>query len=47
MAKFKHIDLSKDGYEEQFYEDFLKKINFYKENEEKIVNTVEIFKFVK
>jgi serine/threonine protein kinase len=47
LVKFKYIDLSKDGYEEEFYEDFTRKIDFYRNNEEKKVNTVEIFKYVK
>lgn len=45
--KFKYIDLSKDGFEEEFYQDFTRKVDFYRNNEEKKVNTVEIFKYVK
>ena len=45
--KFKYIDLSKDGYEEEFFQDYLRKIEFYRNNEEKKVNTVEIFKFTR
>ena len=47
LVKFKYIDLSKDGYEEEFLQDYLKKIDFYRNNEEKKVNTVEIFKFAR
>ena len=47
LVKFKYIDLSKDGYEEEFLQDYLRKIDFYRNNEEKKVNTVEIFKFVR
>lgn len=32
LAKFKYIDLSKDGYEEEFYQDFYNKIQFYQKN---------------
>ena len=47
LVKFKWIDLTKDGYEDEFYQDYIKKIEFYRNNEDKKANTVEIFKFVK
>jgi serine/threonine protein kinase len=47
LAKFRYIDLSKDGYEEEFYQDFARKIEFYQKNEEKEANTVTVYKYVK
>jgi serine/threonine protein kinase len=47
LVKFKHIDLTKDGYEEEFFRDYTARIDFYRNNEDKKANTAEIFKFTK
>ena len=47
LCRFKYINLSRDGYEEEFYEDFEKVVNYLQQENNKKVNALKIYKFTR
>ena len=47
LCRFKYINLSRDGYEEEFYEDFERVIKYFQEESNKKINALKIYKFTR